>query len=736
VHYATFDNVAEQEGFRKIGELTSRLRIQLWWHAESKIQLLVMPLGDTFLIKGSKSYYLQSISKEGATWARDIGPLHDYLEAHFPDLHISFSFFRDVSSSLAMEHVRRRQRANAPTRPFPTADDLARLQGSIQASKQKLKSMESFQSLSESEADLLGTHIRQQSSSLRKELQAQEESLSHEREMISLFKNLQRRYKEDGSAACYRFTVASHLHTVDSPSRFQDGIRAIVKELADLHRYQINQKLAGGRLNIQVQEVEEPSVAWIEEALSASLSPMELERLDSRFAQLKTAAEEHLLITPDVDIQVDANTKDQRKLLGARVVSTFVNRLDQPESGKQLDKLAAKGLAARIGDVLRNGQSTNKPCEIPIDRFNHVYVSGKTGSGKSYAGRILIEEASKHNLNILCLDPRNQAAGLLVPEDRDSILGLYPDFRMKASEAKGFGFSYFSPALLPKGMPKDLAALATGRNVLSFKGLDDRERCLLFSRVLDAVFQAQGGEESDSVRFLLVIEEAQRFTKKKVSPEAKSAAERAERALDRTVREGRKYGCCVVIISQTIRDFAYDSASIRQNTNTKIFLNNSDREVDYAATYLEDGKQITHLEPGTAVIFNPVWGEVTARIRPPFSKVWEFSNEATIGLTEHCRSGKEIVLSQGAAEVLGFINAHFKRVGVGVNLTWLAEEMGISSKRKLHQIIGELEAKGAVRTRKLRERGQPRIVELISSKWADETRTESGRNGLNSSEEN
>jgi DNA helicase HerA-like ATPase len=47
-----------------------------------------------------------------------------------------------------------------------------------------------------------------------------------------------------------------------------------------------------------------------------------------------------------------------------------------------------------------------------------------------------------------------------------------------------------------------------------------------------------------------------------------------ERALDRIAREGRKFGIVLSLVSQTMKDYSYELASIRQMT-TKIFLRNS-----------------------------------------------------------------------------------------------------------------------------------------------------------------
>jgi hypothetical protein len=184
------------------------------------------------------------------------------------------------------------------------------------------------------------------------------------------------------------------------------------------------------------------------------------------------------------------------------------------------------------------------------------------------------------------------------------------------------------------------------------------------------------------------------------------------------VRESRKYGCCVINVSQTIKDFARDSASIRQNTNTKIFLHNSDREIDYAADFIGDGRQIIKLAPATAIIFNPAWGVIKVKIRPPYSKVWDFSAEDTKKLVA---SGEAplTVLSSDAQQFLSVIKQYYSEKGHGLNLSQAGERLGISSKRRLQQLIDQLERNGFVKSRKLRERGQPRIIEPISSGGAD-----------------
>lgn len=248
--------------------------------------------------------------------------------------------------------------------------------------------------------------------------------------------------------------------------------------------------------------------------------------------------------------------------------------------------------------------------------------------------------------------------------------------------------------------------------IVSFRGMDDADRCALFAAIMDATFERCSRSESESPKMLIVIEEAHRFIKRRVTDSARSQAGAAERALDRTVREGRKYGCQVAILSQTIRDFAYDAASVRQNIGTRVFMANSDRELEYAADFLDHSRVLTKLPPGTGLFCNAAWGAVTVRLRPPYSKVWEYS-EAEIAAQLRGETSQSQSLSGEAMSALAKIAAFHRTQARGPIVSELAAELGMTSKRRLMRLIDELESSGRIRTRRLPERGKPRLIELI-----------------------
>jgi hypothetical protein len=263
-------------------------------------------------------------------------------------------------------------------------------------------------------------------------------------------------------------------------------------------------------------------------------------------------------------------------------------------------------------------------------------------------------------------------------------------------------------------LPEDLSQLAQGRSIVSFKGLDDQRRCALAARILGAAFDACSGAESEGPRLLIVVDEAHLFTRKRLDESAKPAAAQAERALDRIAREGRKFGVVLALVSQTMKDFGYELASIRQMTTTKIFLRNSDREIEYAADILGDGRQLVQLPTGTALVHNANWGVVRIRVRPPYSKVFEPGDAETRRLVGRDKDPSKVVTAD-AQRLFAVIKGHGSPPDNPLNMSRAGTLAGITSKRRLLELVGELELAGVIRTRKLPERGQPRVIELVPS---------------------
>jgi hypothetical protein len=722
------DEILGHEGFRRIGSVRHQLEIEAWWNDVAAFQMLVVHLGDSLLLKGSKPYFLRSIGEDGETWARDIPNFYDYLEAHFPEMHVSLAFFRDVSPSLVARHVARRRMAVGAPLP-PSASELASLQRRLERARDRVRSTQLTLRLDSGDSSVFGSHLRTRLDEHRAQVDAVEIDLRDAVARAEDEKHLQSEYLRKGSALCLIFSVCSNLQVVPVGRSAIDAVRAITKEIEDSHRFQVAQKLCGGQLRLQIEPAKEPTLAWLEEWFGGALAPLQLERMlhgEASSAHLWTA---HHQVAPKERIEAEGELREDAKLIAPRALHAMIARLDRTERlARRAAEPSATDLPLSVGRMSNQGTDLGEPCSLPLRQFNNAYVSGATGSGKSFLVRVLIEEAAAHaGVSILVLDPRNQSAGLLVPEDRPSIIERYPTFGLSTPTA--FVFEYSAPRQrgLPS-MPQHLSELSSGRRIVSLKGLDDAERCAMFADVLESVFAAMAKAESETVRLVVLVEEAQLFTRRHVDERARSAAERAELVLDRVLREGRKFGLCVIVSSQSMRDFSHGAAGVRQNTNTKVFLHNSDREVEYARDFLDNPRDLVQLPNGTALACNPAWGVARFAVRPPRSKVWEFSDEETRGVVQGV-APRRTALSSDAKHLLQVLKTQAIEDGRSLNMSEAGHKVGVTSKRHLGALIHELEQAGMVRTRKLAQRGQPRVIELNEPALPDRVRAESRHGG-------
>ena len=227
--------------------------------------------------------------------------------------------------------------------------------------------------------------------------------------------------------------------------------------------------------------------------------------------------------------------------------------------------------------------------------------------------------------------PRGQWMGLLCPEDRPEILARYKRFGLQPSQARGFGFvCHLVGENIGTPLPEDLGELAFGRRVISFRAVDDEQRCTTAAGIIRAIFQVCMRRESDRPRVLLVIEEDTRFTRKGV--------------------------------------------------------------------------------PGEAYVYNPEWGVAHIAMRPPLSRVGEPSEEQLRTLLGGLAGGRHSSLSDAAQAVLTMAQDHYCRTGQAVKLSVLVAKLGITSRRRVGELVTEIERSDEARFERLAEQGRPLVI--------------------------
>ena len=113
-----------------------------------------------------------------------------------------------------------------------------------------------------------------------------------------LQRHLEQEYLNTAQASCLLFVVCSNIQIVRELTEFGDAVAAVVKELKDVHRYQIQQKLQGGKLQIYCDEVDAPGVSLLTRWTGAALCPRQLARFGLKVEQLQEAVERQFCVLP------------------------------------------------------------------------------------------------------------------------------------------------------------------------------------------------------------------------------------------------------------------------------------------------------------------------------------------------------------------------------------------------------------------------------------------------------
>lgn len=706
----TTKSVAEElveHGLQPLAKLECGLLTSLHWHPERRIEIAVSEVSGALLVKGMKKYVVLNQAADGReTYERDLPGLMRYMEDHFPEAHLYLGFFRDIpvrltpgfemAESLEQRFARGRER-------------FASLRGTKEKKQRLVSLFKEVKEFDEARSVLSDQTkaIEGEEAKLKAELQRLQGQLASHHEVL-------RSYQELGRATLLAFGYSSPLY-MTSPEELGSTVDAVLADVMNTHHTSVRQKLEGGQLRLFIDELRFPSLLYAAESVGL-FAPGQIDQLaegreTSGLRSLRDSAFSMLQVLPAKDIEV-AGHRVPAKQFGAKALWEFVKRVDAVEAVGSRAQLPSRGIF--IGRLMEGDRVTSTPVFLPIDKLTHAYCSGISGCGKSFLGRVLVEGVLAEKRNVVVLDPGNQWVGLKLPEDRKEILAHYRRFDLDRSLARGFPTTFSQPREMNVEVYSILDGLERNAAVFSFKGLPKKAYCNLAAEILNCLFRTHSHAETEKLRTLVVIEEAHRFAKRKSdNDEEKKAVSRVEDAIDLIAREGRKYGLNVLIVSQTIRDFTHSAATIRSNVNTKIFMRNSDRELEYAGDYVADPRQLPTLKTGQALIYNPQFGTIKVAVRPPFSKVIELSSaqlRELVSPTSDSPPGG----SDEEERLLEVIRKHFEEAGEPINVTQAMKAIGIDSGRKKQQLVDGLEQRGLIRSEKLKQRGGPRVLFPIS----------------------
>ncbi|NIO44405.1 MAG: DUF853 family protein [Candidatus Aenigmarchaeota archaeon] len=266
-----------------------------------------------------------------------------------------------------------------------------------------------------------------------------------------------------------------------------------------------------------------------------------------------------------------------------------------------LKKLPKKGLlVGRISETKVNAYID------PNDLMTHLIVAGGTGSGKSVASMVIAEELLKRGVPVIVFDPTAQWTGFIRPCTDKRMLNIYNKFGIKGEEARAFKGTIiqvtdpFMKVEIEKFIKKGEITVFV-LNKLTPEQLDYFVR-----KTIDYMFTISWSE-STKLKVLMVYDEVHRLLPKYVKRKVSALEGGGYLALERAVREFRKWGIGLIMISQVLLDFKGAIRAViatEAQMRTKYAGDINRIKTKYGWQY---STSIPKLEVGAGLIQNPAY---------------------------------------------------------------------------------------------------------------------------------
>ncbi len=247
-----------------------------------------------------------------------------------------------------------------------------------------------------------------------------------------------------------------------------------------------------------------------------------------------------------------------------------------------------------VGMIAETANKTH----MKLDQMQlHTLIAGSTGSGKSVAAQVIVEEALQKGVSVMVFDPTAQWSGFLRKTTDKRMFALYPKFGMRKTDAKAFNGN-IKQILDARELIDIKKYMKPGEiSVFTINKLDPQDADILVANTIRQVFKANL-PESPELRLLVVFDEVHRLLPKF------GGSGQGFLQIERALREFRKWGVGLVLISQVLKDFIGET---KANINTQIQMRTSD-EGDLGRITEDFGENLLQSlvksPPGTGMIQN------------------------------------------------------------------------------------------------------------------------------------
>jgi hypothetical protein len=375
------DEVLRLHGFQYMGHLAWKFSVKLWWDPERFMRVTIISVGEYRLLKASKDYRMVGVTEKGETRSRDLNLTQGYLESVCPELHIRYSYYRDITTSMI------RKKSGIPSLDNKEAA-FEKIKDNLKKAKNGLLDTQNYISLVGEDDPSLASYLR--SEHRRKESEIKNLMIEGRRleEDVTTNRRLLKEYEKKGRSVAMIYSYCSNIQVADNEADCHSALASVEKEVTDANHFLVQQTLQGGRFQIYVEEVKDPELAvsmWED----GVWNPRQLEAMGDRFSGLRREFEKYLMVTASQDIQPGG---PEKKLLAERQLQNFIRRLEkyQPPVEEEIEiPMEGGGL---LGMVMQGDSITDIPFFYRLKKEN-TYISGTKRMGKSNAGRIIAENA-------------------------------------------------------------------------------------------------------------------------------------------------------------------------------------------------------------------------------------------------------------------------------------------------------------------------------------------------------
>ena len=281
------------------------------------------------------------------------------------------------------------------------------------------------------------------------------------------------------------------------------------------------------------------------------------------------------------------------------------------------------GRSVLVGEIVE----TNQKAYLSLDETTkHVLVSGGTGAGKTVAAMTLVEEALLNNVGVVVFDPTAQWTGFSKENNDTKMVTQLKNFDLEPRKFKteiirvddtSYDFDFdITPGTI---------------SVLVLDSLTSDDLDIFVKKVLEGLF-ARTWQENDQLKLLLVFDEVHRLLPRY------GGKRRGIPLIERAVRECRKWGIGVIMVSQVLTDF---KAAIRANIGTEVQMR-TEFEGDIRRIKSKYGSGIstnlTKLSVGWGMVQNPEYNKgkpYFVKFRPTMHQPRSISKEDIVRIKNY-----------------------------------------------------------------------------------------------------